>query len=150
MSMWICRCWLALRKAEKCIYFLKSHLNLWLRMTCEGLPSKKHLIYGIYSFIRAWRLSRHGQTLHLVLHPAEFSDQQGPSLLLWSLPMESVVQLLKNLQFWNPEQTQVGVSFVAFLCALEGLEDEVSNIRSATLSNGGKKTYIYISQSKNL
>lgn len=43
--------------------------------------------------------------------------------------MESVVQLLKNLQFWNPDQTEVGVGFVAFLCALGNLKDRISKIK---------------------
>ena len=52
--------------------------------------------------------------------------------------MDSVVKLLQNLQFWNPDQTEVGVDFVAFLCALWNLKDRVSKIKSATLSDGEK------------
>lgn len=56
--------------------------------------------------------------------------------------MESVVQLLTNLQFWNPEQTEVGASDEDRVCAVGNLPDRISN---ATLSNEEEKN---ISQSK--
>lgn len=77
--------------------------------------------YVSSSLFRAQTLSRHGQAPHPVFRPAEWSAWQEPSLFLWSLPMDSVVQLLNNLQFWNPEQTEVGVSYVGFLRALRHL-----------------------------
>lgn len=95
--------------------------------------------------LQGLEVSRHGQTLHLVFHPPECSDWQVPTLFLWSLPMESVVQLLKNLQFWNPEQTEVGASYEDWLCAMGNLTDRLSNIKSATPSNEEEKS---ISQSK--
>lgn len=41
--------------------------------------------------------------------------------------MDTVVQLLENLQFWNPEQTEVGESHVDVLCAPRDLEDGSGN-----------------------
>lgn len=52
--------------------------------------------------------------------------------------MGSMVQLLENLQLRNPEQTEVGVCYAAFLRTLGNLKDRVYNIKSATLSNGDK------------
>ena len=50
--------------------------------------------------------------------------------------MDSVVQLLKNLQFWNPDQREVGVGFVAFYVPWETSRTELAKSKSATLSNG--------------
>lgn len=75
-------------------------------------------MYYIISF-RIWRPSGHGPDSPSCILSCWVLWLTESSLFLWSLPMDSVVQLLKNLQFWNPDQREVGVGFVAFFVPWE-------------------------------